>query len=50
MNLKLKEKNQVFLSFEILMDDDSIINNELTLMASNIRRAICDVLILSFHS
>jgi hypothetical protein len=32
------------------MDDDSIIGNKLALMASNIRREICGVLILSFHS
>jgi hypothetical protein len=44
MNLKLKEENQVFLSFEILMDDDSIIVNLLALMVSNIRREICGVL------
>jgi hypothetical protein len=50
MNLRLKEENQVFFSFEILMHDDSIIGNELALMAFNIRREICGVLILSFHS
>jgi hypothetical protein len=44
MNLRLKEENQVFLSFEILMDDDSIIANELALMVSNIRREVCGVL------
>ncbi len=44
MNLKLKEENQVFLSFEILVDDDSIIANLLALMASNIKREICGVL------
>jgi hypothetical protein len=28
MNLKLKEENQVLPSFESLMDDDSIVNDE----------------------
>ncbi len=44
MSLKLKEKNQVFPSFENIMDDDSIVVNELVLLASNFRREVCGVL------
>jgi hypothetical protein len=44
MNLRLKEENQIVLSFETLMDDDSIIIDELVLVAFNIRREVCDVL------
>jgi hypothetical protein len=43
-SLKLKLKNQVFPSFETLMDDDSIVVDELVLMAFNIRREVCGVL------
>jgi hypothetical protein len=42
--LKLKEKNKIIPSFENLMEDDSIISNELFLLASNIRRDIINVL------
>jgi len=44
MSLKLKEKNQVFPSFENIMDDDSIVANELVLLVSNFRREVCGVL------
>jgi hypothetical protein len=44
MILKLREENQVLPSFESLMDDDSIVNDELSLLASNIRREVIDVL------
>jgi len=44
MTLKLREKNQVLPSFESLMDDDSIINDELSLLASNIRMEVINVL------
>jgi hypothetical protein len=44
MNLKLKEENKSILSFESLMEDDSIISNELSLLASNIRREAINVL------
>jgi hypothetical protein len=40
VSLKLKEENQVLLSFESLMDDDSIVNDELSLLDSNIRREV----------
>jgi hypothetical protein len=50
MNLKLREENQVLPSFESLMDDDSIVSDELSLLISNIRREVINVLdsILSF--
>jgi hypothetical protein len=44
MNLKLKEENQVLPSFESLMDDDSIVSDELSLLISNIRREVINVL------
>jgi hypothetical protein len=44
MILKLKEENKIIPSFEILMEDDSIISNELSLLASNIRREVINVL------
>jgi hypothetical protein len=52
MNLRLKEENQVFFSLKTLIDGDSIIANALALMASNIRREVCDVLdsFLSFFN
>jgi hypothetical protein len=49
MSLKLKEENKIILSFESLMEDDSIIFYELSLLASNIRREVINVLD-SFHS
>ncbi len=44
INLKLTKENCVLPSFENLMDDDSIVNDELSLLASNIRREITNVL------
>jgi len=45
MTLKLRgKKNQVLPSFESLMDDDSIISDELSLLASNIRMEVINVL------
>ncbi len=44
MNLQLKEKNQVVPSFENIMDDDSIVADELVLLASNFRREVCGML------
>jgi len=44
MSLNLKEENKIILSFESLMEDDSIISDELSLLASNIRREITNVL------
>jgi hypothetical protein len=44
MSLKLKEENQISPSFESLMDDDSIVNDELSLLASNIKREVINVL------
>jgi hypothetical protein len=37
MNLKLKKENQIVVSFESLMDDYSIVIDELSLLASNIK-------------
>jgi hypothetical protein len=37
MSLKLKVENKIILSFESLMEDESIISNELSLLASNIK-------------
>jgi hypothetical protein len=42
--LKLKEENQVLPSFESLMDDDFIVSDELSLLASNIKREVINVL------
>jgi hypothetical protein len=44
MNLKPKKENQVLPSMESLMDDDSIVNDELFLLASNIRREVINLL------
>jgi hypothetical protein len=44
MSLKLKEENKIIPSFESLMEDDSIISNELSWLASNIRREVINVL------
>jgi hypothetical protein len=44
MSLKLKEENKIILSFESLMEDDSIICDELSLLASNIKREVINVL------
>jgi len=43
MSLKLKEKNQNLPSFESLMDDDSIVNDELSFLASNIKKEVINV-------
>jgi hypothetical protein len=50
MNLKLKEKNQVSFSFENIMDDDSIVANDLVLLASTSKGRFVVCWILSFHS
>jgi hypothetical protein len=47
MSLKLKEERKVIPSFESLMEDDTIIYNELSLLASNIRREVINVLKIS---
>jgi hypothetical protein len=44
MSLKLRGKNQILPSFESLMDDDSIISDELFLLAFNIKRKVINVL------
>jgi hypothetical protein len=44
MRLKFREENQVLSSFESLMDDDSIISDELSLLVSNIRMESINVL------
>jgi hypothetical protein len=52
MNLKLKGENQIIPSFESLMEDDSIISNELSVLAFNITREVINVLdfFLSFSN
>ncbi len=49
-SLKLKEENKIIPSFESLIEDYSIIYNELSLLAFNIRREVINVLdsVLSF--
>jgi hypothetical protein len=44
MNLNLKEENQIVLSFESLMEKNSIIVDELVLLVSNIRKEVCGML------
>jgi hypothetical protein len=44
MSLKLKEENKIIPSFESLMKYDSIIFDELSLLASNIKREVINVL------
>jgi hypothetical protein len=44
MSLKLRKKYQVLPSFEILLDDDSIVSDELFLLAFNIKREVINVL------
>jgi hypothetical protein len=44
MSLNLKKENKIIPSFESLIEDDSIISNELSLLAFNIRREITNVL------
>jgi predicted transcriptional regulator len=43
MSLKLREENQVLPSFETLMDEDLVVNDESSLLASNIRREVINV-------
>ncbi len=44
MNLKLKEENEIVPSFDSLMENDAIVDNELALLASNIKREVYNVL------
>jgi hypothetical protein len=44
LSLKLKENNELLPSFQSLVEDKSSLANELTLLASNIRKEVCDVL------
>jgi hypothetical protein len=44
MSSKLNEENQVVLSFESLMDDNLIVSDELSLLVSNIKREVINVL------
>ncbi len=44
MSLKLRGKSQVLCSFKSLMDDASIISDEMSLLASNIKREVINVL------
>jgi hypothetical protein len=44
MSLKLFFKNGISSSLEDLIDDDSIVTFELSLLASNIKRKVCGVL------
>jgi hypothetical protein len=45
MSLKLKEENQVVASFgSSVMDDDLVVIDELSLLASNIRREVINEL------
>ncbi len=49
MNLKLKEENEVVPSFDILMENDANVVNELALLASNIKREVYNVLDFFFQ-
>jgi hypothetical protein len=44
MSSKLREEIQVLPSFESLMDDDSIVNDELSLLVYNIKRKVINML------
>jgi hypothetical protein len=44
MSLKLKEENKIIPSFESPMENDSIIFDELSLLASNTRKEVINVL------
>jgi uncharacterized protein YktA (UPF0223 family) len=44
MNLKLREENQVLPSFQTLMNEKSVVNDELSLLAFNIRKEVINVL------
>ncbi len=50
MSLKLREENQIFPLVESLMNDDSVVSDELFLLASNIKREVINVfnIFLSF--
>ncbi len=45
MNLKLKEKNQVVPSCEILLEDDLVVVDELVLLVFKTRKEVCGVFI-----
>jgi hypothetical protein len=50
MNLKLQKEHEVVLSFDSLMEDDYGVDDDLALLASNIKREFHGILyILSFH-
>jgi hypothetical protein len=44
MSLKLKKENKIIPSFESLMEDDSIIIDDLSLLAINIKKEVINVL------
>jgi hypothetical protein len=44
MSLKLNEKKKIISSFESVMEDDSILSNELLLLAFNIKKEVINVL------
>jgi hypothetical protein len=44
MSLKLKKENKIIVSFESLMEDDSIIFYEFFLLVSNIEKEVINVL------
>jgi hypothetical protein len=44
MSLKLKVENKIIFSFESQMENDSIICDELSLLAFNIRKEVTNVL------
>jgi hypothetical protein len=44
MNLKLKEEYGISLNLQDLIDDDSIVAQELSLLAFDIRREVCGIL------
>jgi hypothetical protein len=44
MSLKLEEENKIIPSFESILEDNSIIFNELSLLAFNIQREVINVL------
>jgi hypothetical protein len=44
MNLKLKEESGISFNLQDLIDDDSIVAQELSLLTFNIRREVSDVL------
>jgi hypothetical protein len=44
MNFKLKEESRISFNLQDLIDDDSIVAQKLSLLASNIRKEVCGVL------